>query len=125
MKCTKRGLYQYDSDSGGKPDKVCLDPKCFRAKKTKRTKAENKSKREQEKELTARLGKIFEKTSKNRYACLVVAARYMLKHIDSAFGTTSPACSEDSPSTPTAVCPRMLSGPRVVNMAEPEASQAA
>jgi ParB family chromosome partitioning protein len=80
-KCSKRALYSHNDD-GSDPHAICTDVKCYRAKKTRKTKAENKPKREQERALTVRLGEIFEKTSKNRYNCLVLAVRYMTRHID-------------------------------------------
>ena len=94
--CKKTGLYKYTSSSGA-PERVCLDPGCYRAKKTKRTKDKNKTDREKEKALSVRVGEICEKTNKNRYGCLVISARYMVKHMSSSARDSIAALFPDLP----------------------------
>jgi ParB/RepB/Spo0J family partition protein len=80
--CPKKGLYKYHYKD--KEEEICMDPKCYRAKKSKRTREENKKKKEKDKELTARLGEIFEKTSKNRYGALVIATRNAVRKMQAS-----------------------------------------
>lgn len=81
--CGKTSLFVYthqSSDPGVKPHTVCLDPACYRRKKTKKTKATNKIKKEQDHQLTAQLGETF-KGLTNTKSCLQVLARHELPRL--------------------------------------------
>ena len=75
--CPKRALYKSQYDD--KPEIVCLNPNCYRGKKSKKTRELHKTEREQDKALTARLVEIAGKTCKNRRGALLVATRRMLQ----------------------------------------------
>jgi ParB family chromosome partitioning protein len=119
-KCTKRGLYKSQHSSRETPEKVCLDPKCYQSKQTKKTKEENKTKRQLERELTVKMGQIFEKTQKNRNGALVVAARYMAKHIESAVCEDLCHMFDNLPKTSNGRLDHEILRARLPGMAEPE-----
>ena len=70
-------LYKYDLKSPGAPDKVCTNPQCMRTKKAKKTRDENKVKSVEDKELTKKLGEIFQHVPSPRAAILVMARHFL------------------------------------------------
>lgn len=82
-KCDKVVLYKYDLTHPGKPEKVCTNPACLRAKKAKKTRDENKIKAGEDKELTSKLAKAFVHAPSPRSAMLIYA-RHHLPEISAA-----------------------------------------
>ncbi len=76
-KCDKVVLYKYDLKSPGAPEKVCTNPQCMRTKKGKKTRDENKIKSVEDKELTKKLGEIFQHVPSPRAAILVMARHFL------------------------------------------------
>lgn len=82
--CDKRRLFKYDVDQSREAFPICLDKKCHSTKKGKRTRDENKRKKDLDKELTARIGEICRKVNKNRYGALVMATRHAIDSMPAA-----------------------------------------
>lgn len=82
-KCDKTALFKYEADSKGKPERICLDPACYRKKKTKKTRETNKIMKGQDQQLTEDLGKFFQQAPKNPTGCLQVIARHVLPQLSS------------------------------------------
>lgn len=80
-KCEFTALYSYDLARGGKPEKICLKPSCYRAKKSKKTQETNKSLKIQDQELTAELAKVFSHVQDNPKNCMVIIARRVLPQL--------------------------------------------
>ena len=76
--CPRRALFKFDLTTKGDPKLVCVDMACFRRKKTKHTRDENKSQKEKDLALTLQIGKALEHVAKNPHNCLVVLAHYVL-----------------------------------------------
>ncbi len=82
--CAKTALFKYRADDEGKPERVCLDPACYRKKKTRKTRDTNKSAKEQDQALTEELGKFFRGVANNPKGCLQVIARHVLPRLNPA-----------------------------------------
>lgn len=82
-KCDKTALFKYTAESKGKPERVCLDPACYRKKKTKKTRETNKIAKEKDKQLTEDLGKFFQGAPENPTGCLQVIARHVIPQLSS------------------------------------------
>lgn len=80
--CAKRGLYEYNP-STPKPYDVCMDPQCYRNKKSKRTRDENKSKKQRDNELTASIGRIINKNV-TKVSALTLATRLIASKLTAA-----------------------------------------
>ena len=78
--CESVALFQY-SRNDSRPQKICIDKACYRRKKTKRTKDENKRKKELDLNLTEKLGDIFLEASKDPIACLRVITKRLIPHL--------------------------------------------
>ena len=76
-KCDKVVLYKYDLTHPGKPEKVCTNPSCLRAKKSKKTRDENKIRSGEDKELTAKLAQAFVHAPSPRSAMLIYARHHL------------------------------------------------
>lgn len=77
-KCPKRAMYTYDS----KPEPVCLNTSCLRAKKSKRTKEVHAVQKKQDQELTAELAKTFQKEITGYHDHFAVIARHLVKSMN-------------------------------------------
>ncbi len=77
--CDKTALYKYRADDPGKPELVCLNPNCFRRKKAMKTREVHKIEKQQDHELTAKLGETFRALTDHK-AIAVVLARYLLRY---------------------------------------------
>lgn len=80
-KCPKAALFKYRATDSGKPERICLDPACYRKKKTKKTRDTNKIKKEQDQQLTEELGKFFQGVASNPAGCLRVIAKHVLPQL--------------------------------------------
>jgi ParB family chromosome partitioning protein len=81
--CDKVVLFKYDMKSPGKPERVCTNPQCLRTKKAKKTRDENKIRSGEDKELTRKLGEIFQNVASER-ATVLVLVRHLLPTISTA-----------------------------------------
>ena len=81
--CTRTALFKYRVTDFGAPERICLDPACYRRKKTKKTRDTNKLKKEQDHELTLKLGEIFRHAHENPRGCLQVLAKHILPMLSS------------------------------------------
>ena len=81
--CSKTALYKYSHDSNGAPSRICLDPSCFRAKKSKKTREIHAKEKKQDQELTAKLQEAFNDLSGAAAVrnCLLVMARNLLSQL--------------------------------------------
>ncbi len=57
--CSKTALYKYSHDSAGAPTRICLNPSCFRAKKSKKTREIHAKEKKQDQELTGKIVEAF------------------------------------------------------------------
>lgn len=53
--CAKTALYRYSHNTGGAPTRICLNPTCFRAKKSKKTREVHVKEKKQDQALTAKI----------------------------------------------------------------------
>jgi len=83
-KCPKTALFKYRVTDKEEPERICLDPSCYRKKKTKKTRDTNKLKKEQDRELTIKLGQTFQHANENPRGCLLVLAKHILPTLDAA-----------------------------------------
>jgi len=75
--CDKVVLYKYDMTHPGKPERVCTNPACLRAKKAKKTRDENKIRSGEDKVLTAKLAQAFVHAPSPRAAMLIYARHHI------------------------------------------------
>jgi ParB family chromosome partitioning protein len=71
-KCDHTALYKYSFGSSIKPERICLNPSCFRKKKSKKTRDINAEARIKDRELTAELAKTFRDPVDQKSVFLVI-----------------------------------------------------
>jgi len=79
--CEKKALYKYSHEHSMPPWRVCLDPACYRKKKTKRTKDTNKQAKLDDRALTVKLGGIFQQVHHSPKECMLVLARHVVPQL--------------------------------------------
>lgn len=79
--CTKTALFKYRITDKGDPKKICTDPKCWRAKQTKKTREQNKTLKEEDLALTMELSKALEHVDRNPQRCLTIIAMHVLSKL--------------------------------------------
>jgi len=73
--CVKTALFKYHVTDRDEPEKICMDPACYRKKKTKRTRDANIIRKQEDKALTAKLGEAFGHVQEHPRECLLLLAR--------------------------------------------------
>ena len=73
--CTKKGLFKYRLDDEDKPQPICLDPPCMRAKKSAFSREKNKADKLKDADLTEQLGKTFHTAHSRPTGVMVVVLR--------------------------------------------------
>jgi ParB/RepB/Spo0J family partition protein len=76
--CLKKAFFKYRINDADKPEIVCTDPACYRKKKTKKTKDENKVRRDADQKLTEELTRFFQEAAANPRGSLEVIVRHAL-----------------------------------------------
>jgi ParB family chromosome partitioning protein len=79
--CPKKAKY---NTYGEQIINICLNPICYRSKKSKKTREKNKADKITDVELTEKLGEIIKKNRKNRLGALQLAARRFFCNLSSA-----------------------------------------
>jgi ParB/RepB/Spo0J family partition protein len=73
--CTKKALFKYRLEDEDKPELVCLDPPCMRAKKSAFSREKNKADKLKDAELTEQLGKTFHQAHSRPTGVMIVVLR--------------------------------------------------
>ena len=81
-KCPKAALFKYRATDSGKPERICLEPSCYRKKKSKKTRDTNKANKELDRELTVKVGQVLQHAHDNPRGCLLVLAKHILPRLD-------------------------------------------
>ena len=79
--CEKKALFKYRLEDTDKPDPICLDPACMRAKKSAFSRDKNKKDKIKDAELTEQLGKTFHQAHTRPTGVMIVVARDILSHM--------------------------------------------
>jgi len=83
--CPKTALYKYNLEGSDAPHRICLNPSCFRAKKSKKTRDIHAREKKQDQALTVKLCESF-RGNLNVRNCLLVMAGNLLSGLNNADG---------------------------------------
>lgn len=79
--CEKTALFKFRLGDTDKPQPICLDPACMRAKKSAFSRDKNKKDKIKDAELTEQLGKTFHQAHTRPTGVMIVVARDILGHM--------------------------------------------
>ena len=82
--CSKTALFKYNITDKEEPERICTDPACYRKKKTKRTKLDNVTRKQEDKVLTTKLGNELKHVHEHPRECLLLLTRKEVNMLSAA-----------------------------------------